>query len=72
MAYAITTQTGTLIDTILRPFAAIGRVLAWVGSAGSIAQSIEALNATSDAELAARGTTRKQEVERIIGAHMLT
>jgi len=71
MAYADATHSTTIIDSILRPFIAFGRVLAWVGSSGRIAQAIDKLNATTDAELAAMGTTRKQEVERIIGAHML-
>ncbi|MBC9246586.1 DUF1127 domain-containing protein [Paracoccus sp. 11-3] len=50
------------------PFRAIGGFLIRLAESSPRAKAVRRLNATSDAELAARGLTREGELRRIFGA----
>jgi hypothetical protein len=50
------------------PFAAFGNLLIAIGQASPLAKQIDGLNAISDDQLAAAGTTRNDEIRRIFGA----
>lgn len=69
---AITAQHGSRISaprlsTLLAPFAALGHFLVLLAESGPRMQALERLNRMTDADLAARGTTREGEVRRILG-----
>lgn len=66
MAFITTTKSGFHLPTLLaRPFVAAFSVLVAMAEAHPRMAQINKLNALSDAELAARGTTRADEVRRI-------
>lgn len=52
---------------LLAPFAAIGRLLISLAENSPRMRALDALNHTSDAELAARGLNRDHEIRRILG-----
>ena len=53
---------------ITAPFRALGAFLVVLAEAGPRLEAIRRLSRLSDDELAARGTSRQDEVRRIIGA----
>ncbi|MGO4909648.1 hypothetical protein ACEN2J_15085 [Pseudorhodobacter sp. W20_MBD10_FR17] len=66
MAYIATAKSEfSFATTIARPFRAVWNFLLLVAEAHPRMQSVNKLNALSDAELEARGTTRSDEVRRI-------
>ena len=66
MAFVTTTKPGFHLSTFLaRPFVAVFNVLVAMAEAHPRMAQINKLNAISDAELAARGTTRADEVRRL-------
>lgn len=70
MAFTTTTKPGFHLPTFLaRPFVATFNVLVAMAEAHPRMAQINRLNALSDAELAARGTTRADEVRRIFPHH---
>lgn len=68
MAFTTTTPSRPRALALLAaPFKAAGRFLIWLGETSGRMQEIERVNRLSDAELAARGTTRDAEIRRIVG-----
>lgn len=69
MAYAdtrsSTAQATGLLGMFARPFVAFGNLLVRMGEASQLAQAVNTLSETTDAELAARGTTREEQVRHI-------
>lgn len=57
-----------LLHGLLLPFRAIGRGLVRLAENSSYMKQVNALNALSDEELAARGTDRSAEVRRIFAS----
>ena len=53
---------------VTRAINALGHGLVWLAETSSKRREVEALNATSDEELARRGTTRANEVRRIFAS----
>ena len=71
MAYTTATPTrSSVLSLLARPFTAIWSTLIAIAEAGPKMREINALNDTTDAQLAARGTTRLAEVQRILGNRM--
>lgn len=71
MAYTTATPArSSVLSLLVRPFSAIWSTLITIAEAGPRMRQINALNETSDAELAARGLTRLGEVQRILGNRM--
>lgn len=60
----------TLISQLTAPFRAIGRALVAMAEAGPRMAQLRRLSEMTDEELAARGTTRNDEVRRIFGASL--
>ena len=60
-------MTRTLIQTLAAPVRALGDLAVLLSSAGPRIEAIERLSTTSDAALAARGTTRADEIRRLVG-----
>lgn len=64
----------TLAQTVWASVASFGNsildVLVSMGKYSSIAKQVDALNAFSDAELEARGTSRHAEIQRIFNGHL--
>lgn len=58
------------LSTLTAPFRAIGRGLVALAESGPRMAAIRKLNETSDEELAARGTTRMDEVNRIFSGSL--
>jgi len=56
----------SIAATVKRPFAAVFNFLIRVAEANPLMKEISALNEITDVELAARGTTRTDEVRRIM------
>lgn len=56
--------------TLLAPFAAIGMMLVAIAEAGPRMKQVERLNALSDDELSALGTTRAEMVKKIFGGSL--
>ena len=56
-----------VLTLIAAPFRAAGRFLIWLGETSGRMQEIERVNRLSDAQLAARGTSRDAEIRRIVG-----
>ena len=54
-----------LLELVTAPFRAIGSFLLLLAETGPRIRAVERLNRMSDEELAARGTTRAAEVQRI-------
>jgi hypothetical protein len=71
MAIATTTTTTPsrprLLALIAAPFRAVGGFLIRLGETSARMQEIERVRRLSDAELAARGTSRDAEIRRIVG-----
>lgn len=57
-----------LLHTLTLPFRAIGHGLVRLAENSSYIKQVEALNELTDDELAARGTTRADEVRRIFAS----
>lgn len=55
------------MPALRRPFAALADLLTLMVEAGPRTEAIRVLSRTSDAALAARGTTREREIRRIVG-----
>ena len=69
MTYAdMTASRPRLLEALLAPFRAVGRGLIWLAENNSRMVAVERLLATTDEELAARGTTRPDEVRRIFAS----
>lgn len=58
----------SLLHTLGAPFRALGRGLVRLADNSSYMRQVEALNELTDDELAARGTTRQDEVRRIFAS----
>lgn len=67
MAFVTVPPRTRLIDWLAAPFRALGRFLVLLAEAGPRLAALDRLNRLSDEELAARGTTREAEVQRIMG-----
>jgi len=74
MAYAntqtTTASTPNLLSLIARPFIAIGNFLVRISEASAMAQAVDRLAELSDEDLAAKGTTRRAEVEKLFGSYL--
>ncbi len=72
MAYAdtTTTQSHGFWAALARPFTATLNFLIVLGDSGSRMNAVRHLNAQTDAGLAAKGTTRSAEVNRIFAPYM--
>jgi hypothetical protein len=57
-----------LLHTLTAPLRAIGRGLVRISENSSYMKQVEALNELTDEELAARGTSRADEVRRIFAS----
>lgn len=69
MTYADFTRTRpSLWAAVSAPFRAIGWFLVNLAETSSRMEAVRLLNATTDAELAARGTDRAAEVRRIFAS----
>ncbi|MGQ0566020.1 MAG: hypothetical protein ACT4OK_13240 [Gemmobacter sp.] len=71
MAYFTTTAPARLTGLVSRILHAAGEAVWLLANSGSMAEDVRRLNALSDADLAARGTTRAAEVQRIFGPRSL-
>jgi hypothetical protein len=70
MAYtSIAKPEFRLSTAIARPFVALFDILIAMAEAHPKMQEVSALNAQTDAQLAARGTDREAEVRRIFAGH---
>lgn len=58
----------SVLELAAAPFRALGDLLVRMAETSPRGQSLDRLNATSDDELAERGTTRAGEARRILGA----
>lgn len=71
MAFTTTTQTParpfSILSLLAKPFVGIWNFLILMAETGPRMEAVRRLNAMSDADLAARGTTRHAEVQRIFG-----
>jgi hypothetical protein len=56
-----------LLDALAAPFRLLGEALMALALAGPRVEALERLGHLSDEQLAARGTTRVAQVERILG-----
>ena len=56
-------------ELVLAPFRAIGRGFEFLIENNHRAQALNALCEMSDEELAAKGTTREEAVQRLVGAY---
>jgi len=71
MAYITETKsTHSLSSLAARPFAAFWNLLIRMAEAHPRMDAVNALNAQTDEQLAARGTTRANEVRRIFADHL--
>lgn len=71
MAFADHTLLTRSFGTALaRPFAAVLNFLIALGESGSKMEAVRHLHTQSDADLAAKGTTRVAEVNRIFAPYM--
>lgn len=61
------TPRRTLAEVLTAPFRLGGEALMALALAGPRVEAIERLCRLSDEDLAARGTTREDEIERILG-----
>ena len=69
MTYAdFTASRPRLLEVLTAPFRAIGRGLVWMAENNSRMQAVDRLSKVTDAQLAARGTTRADEVRRIFAS----
>ena len=70
MAQSLTTNTAFALGKVSfsAPFVAVFDWLVMLGANSSRAKAIDALGQISDAELEAKGTTRRDETIRILGA----
>jgi len=57
-------------ELVLAPFRAIGRGFEFLIENNHRAQALNALCEMSDEELAAKGTTREEAVQRLVGAYL--
>ncbi|TRW98202.1 DUF1127 domain-containing protein [Paracoccus sp. M683] len=64
-SHAPKSSAANLGSLLIAPFRAIGNGLIALAEAGPRMAQVRKLNAMSDEELAARGTTRAEEVRRI-------
>lgn len=71
MAYADTHTRSSILHAISVPFSFVGNLLMQIGMASSIAKKVDHLNAMSDADLAAAGTTRHNEIQKLFRAHTM-
>ncbi|RUS60342.1 hypothetical protein EGN72_08950 [Pseudorhodobacter sp. E13] len=62
---------GSLFHSIAAPFTSFWNLLVAIGENHPINATIQKLNDTPDAELAARGTSREQEIRRIFAGRMV-
>jgi hypothetical protein len=60
-----TTNSVHVLDILARPFVMVWNFLVLLAEAGPLTDKINKLNATSDEELAARGVTRADEIQRL-------
>ena len=67
MAMIADTRHHSLRDMIAAPFHAVLSFLTLLAQANSRIEAVERLNRLSDEELAARGTTREEQIRRIFG-----
>ncbi len=56
-------------DSVKRGFTGYINVMVRLAEAGPRMAAVRKLNETTDAQLAAKGTTRDREVQRIFGGH---
>ena len=61
-------SAGFPIAALLAPFRAIGHFMVALAEASPQMRALNRLSTISDAELAARGLTREDEIRRILGA----
>ncbi|TNC65971.1 DUF1127 domain-containing protein [Rubellimicrobium roseum] len=67
MAMIADTHHRNLRDTIAAPFQAVVSFLTLLAEANPRLAAVERLNRLSDEDLAARGTSREDEIRRIFG-----
>lgn len=67
MAFTVSNATAPLniLGAIARPFSAVMNFLIQIAEANPRMKEVQKLNETTDEQLAARGTTRVDEVNRI-------
>jgi uncharacterized protein YjiS (DUF1127 family) len=71
MAFITTAKSEfSLAATLARPFRGVWNFLVLVAEAHPRMEAVNKLNALSDADLEARGTTRSDEVRRIFAGHL--
>lgn len=71
MAYMTAAKpAGSILHSLATPFVAFWNVLILIAEAHPKMAEVTKLNETSDTELAARGTSRQQEVRRIFAGRM--
>lgn len=71
MAYmTVAKPAGNLLHSVAAPFVSFWNLLIAIGESHPMNATITKLNETSDAELAARGTSREQEIRRIFAGRI--
>ena len=55
------------VRSLAAPFRAVGSVLSLLADASLRIEAVERLSRLTDAQLAARGTTRDEQIRRIVG-----
>lgn len=67
---AITAARPSPLHLAAAPFRALGDLLVRMAEVTPYARALDLLNATSDEDLRARGTTRAAEIRRILGSRL--
>ncbi len=70
MAYASThASSSNLLETLARPFVAVGNFLAAITEANSMAQEANRIANMSDEALEAQGLTREQAIQKMFAPY---
>ncbi|WP_168199243.1 hypothetical protein [Pseudorhodobacter turbinis] len=70
MAYISTAKpAGSLLNMAARPFQAVWNLLVLLAEANPRMKQVDKLSQETDEQLAARGTTRTKELQRLFGVH---
>ena len=71
MAYISTAKPiGSIFVMAARPFQAVWNLMIMLAEANPRMKQVDKLNKETDEQLAARGTTRTKEIQRLFGVHL--